>query len=44
MAASQTRGMTMRAWIVVTTFRTLHKQGVIQEILSRYRMDAAALE
>jgi polar amino acid transport system substrate-binding protein len=26
------------------TFRTLHKQGVIQEILGRYRMDAAALE
>ena len=27
-----------------TTFRTLHKQGVIQEILGRYRMDAATLE
>jgi polar amino acid transport system substrate-binding protein len=26
------------------TFRTLHKQGVIQEILTRYRMDAAPLE
>jgi polar amino acid transport system substrate-binding protein len=26
------------------TFRALHKQGVIQEILGRYRMDAAALE
>jgi polar amino acid transport system substrate-binding protein len=26
------------------TFRTLHKQGVIQEILARYRMDVAALE
>jgi polar amino acid transport system substrate-binding protein len=26
------------------TFRTLHKQGVIQEILARYRMDAAAPE
>jgi polar amino acid transport system substrate-binding protein len=25
-------------------FRTLHRQGVIREILSRYRMDAAALE
>ena len=27
-----------------TTFRTLHKQGVIQEILARYRMDAASPE
>ena len=27
-----------------TTFRTLHKQGVIQEILARYRMDAAGPE
>ena len=26
------------------TFRTLHRQGVIREILSRYRMDPAALE
>jgi polar amino acid transport system substrate-binding protein len=26
------------------TFRTLHRQGVIQEILTRYRMDAAPLE
>lgn len=26
------------------TFRTLHKQGVIQEILTRYKMDAAPLE
>ncbi|MGH7421503.1 MAG: substrate-binding periplasmic protein [Candidatus Rokuibacteriota bacterium] len=26
------------------TFRTLHKQGVIQEILARYRMDPAPLE
>jgi polar amino acid transport system substrate-binding protein len=27
-----------------TTFRTLHKQGAIQEILARHRMDAAPLE
>lgn len=27
-----------------TTFRTLHKQGAIQEILARYKMDAAAPE
>ena len=26
------------------TFRTLHKQGVVQEILGRYRMEATALE
>ncbi|PYM15519.1 MAG: ABC transporter substrate-binding protein [Candidatus Rokuibacteriota bacterium] len=26
------------------TFRTLHKQGVIQEILGRYKMEAVALE
>jgi polar amino acid transport system substrate-binding protein len=26
------------------TFRTLHKQGVVHEILGRYRMDAAVLE
>jgi polar amino acid transport system substrate-binding protein len=27
-----------------TTFRALHKQGVVQEILGRYRMEAAVLE
>lgn len=26
------------------TFRTLHKQGIVREILSRYRMDPSALE
>jgi polar amino acid transport system substrate-binding protein len=26
------------------TFRRLHKQGVIQQVLARYKMDAAALE
>jgi polar amino acid transport system substrate-binding protein len=26
------------------TFRTLHKQGIVQELLGRYRMDAAPLE
>ena len=26
------------------SFRTLHRQGVIQELLAKYRMDAAALE
>jgi polar amino acid transport system substrate-binding protein len=27
-----------------TTFRNLHKRGVIQEILAKYKMDAAPLE
>ena len=27
-----------------TTFRNLHKRGIIQEILSKYKMDAAPLE
>ena len=27
-----------------TTFRNLHKRGVIQEILAKYKMDAAQLE
>ena len=26
------------------TFRNLHKRGIIQEILSKYKMDAAPLE
>jgi ABC-type amino acid transport substrate-binding protein len=27
-----------------TTFRSLYKRGVIQEILAKYKMDAAQLE